>query len=451
MIWVLLLGLAFGGFSYVGFDKPVYEPGETAVLTIQGTIQYIDLQNPPKQASGVWLKVYYPWGYERLYLGDYSLCNECSVPFSLQVAVPVKKEGVFDIRVRLEGSLDLTTGPSRILVYETATVLKAEKTPILNIELPESAPTKGSFHLKLCSSQPIHQVKIVSPILIKPYTWDGIDGCVEEEVLYKGAPVGEQTIPFNISYKTKLGMDRMETIPYKITFFQEKPRFSVVAQDLISGKPSNLTLTIINNGDEAQDVRISSPAITFLEGEVQLGNLFNNKTVKVPAYSDLPPGIYSLPFQVSWKEEGNDKTTLINGSVTIQGEKGLTAYIELGEMPKAGEPFSLSVVVANKELYKVHSVVVEVDGLKVLDGDNIRYIGEIDGDDYNSQQFTILIPQPGEHGFDIKVSYRTPLGETESFVVHKTLEVAGGQKESFPWWIVIVVVIGVIAWIKWKK
>lgn len=208
--------------------------------------------------------------------------------------------------------------------------------------------------------------------------------------------------------------------------------------DLIApGEHSSITLGIENNGDKTiQDVSVS----------LNLGNLpfapfdsateFNIEEIKedrikfaefeIMALNDARPGVYKIPVEISYKEEGENieitQESLI--SLTVNSKPIIDVSIEDGLLLK-GQENKVSIKIVNKGLSDTQFLEIEMQGgtsYSILSPNKV-YMGDISSDDFDSAEFTIFIKENSANlvNFPVTVSYKDVLNNNykETFELQK--------------------------------
>ena len=456
MIWILLLGLVFGGFNQITLDKPYYEPGETAIVHVNALVNYNSLKDP-QRVVGLHSTASLGKYREIIYFGDYPLCNGCSIPLDYSFTVPLpEKEGIYELSLKLEGSVEFQRGSDETLSYVSIVPIKVEHKRIINVSIkPDTLPQKGFHNITICTNYPVKNLKIVSPIFAKPIELTTLENCVSFKNKHQTPLLDKQSVPITLIYETPIGTSHNETKYIALTFYKEKPQFDISIENLYSYEESDASLTIINHGDPATNVRISLLPPLSTTHEITLDSIDKRAQLIKNIYSKLDPGIHKVPIEIKWDQDGTTKMAIINGTATVEGKNDVAISLETTEQPVAGKPFPISVVVINRNFYPIKAVTTYLNSSLIQDLDKEKYIGEIDGDDYNSQQYTLYSDKPGTYNLDVLITFKTPDGKKVTKHATKTIYISEKEtKAGFPWEIligaIVIISIGIVLW-KRKK
>ena len=178
--------------------------------------------------------------------------------------------------------------------------------------------------------------------------------------------------------------------------------------DLIApGEHSSVRLGIENNGDKTiQDISVSLNLKELPFAPFDSATEFNIEEIKenrikfaefeILALNDAKPGIYKIPVEISYKEEGENleitQESLI--SLTVNSKPIIDVSIEEGLLLK-GKENKISIKIVNKGLADTKFLEIEIQGgtsYSIL-GPNKVYMGDIDSDDFDSAEFTILLKE----------------------------------------------------------
>ena len=285
---------------------------------------------------------------------------------------------------------------------------------------------------------------------------DNLDGCIKRNVTIESSLEGKQSIPFSLKYKDEVGDEKEEVIYVPVSINKGKTVFIIKhLNKIISGKESKIKLKIKNLGNDGEDVRIKAKnGLDFVgKSEILIDRISKGeeKVVEEMVYTDLSPGVKTVDFEITWKEQGKEKTEVINVPLSIVSDDEVEVYLEAEPLPlSVGKEHSISIVVANKAKYEISgvSVGIESKAFKILDLSDKKFIGTLQPDDFSSEQFKVKVEgKEGEYNTTVKVSYKDPSGESKEKIVVIPIKVYAGEEKgdfSIPLIIGVLIVAGLV-------
>ncbi len=459
----LLFMLSFAGAititSYT-FDKASYSPGDSGELTLSITLDHsLDSGETLSGFRNVLVEVSSPFASQKsFYLGD-------STETTLSVSVPLKisedtASGVYSIPIKVSGYADISSpSKSELDVSQTTAVLKVVKNPKFSISIEPSVLSERSFVvLTVCNSG--GKAREVSLSLSESFLFSkgtlyfdeiGEDECVSKNASIESFTEGKSTMTFAISYKNAIGENEDSSISIPVTV--DKGSTTLILShknNILSGKESNIILEIKNTGKDAEDLRIrpSSDLNLVGESEILLDSLAKgtSTTLQHKVYTELSPGVHSVPFVIVWKEDGKEQTETVNVPVKVIAKDGIEVYLEAEPLPLvSNEEATLSVVVANKANFDLSSISVSIesDAFDILEISNKKFIGTLQPDDFSSEQFKIKLKDySGDANVNVSVDYKDPSGQIrkESIIIPIKIHKLEAE-QNFTIYIVITLIL----------
>ena len=184
------------------------------------------------------------------------------------------------------------------------------------------------------------------------------------------------------------------------------------------GEVSTIELGLENNGEEEiTDVSVSlnlqnAPfAPELSSSEVNLDEIEDGRvkyaTFKIRALNDAQAGIYKIPIQIQYNEEGTVKQSNSLIGLTINSLPLLDASIEEGLLLKGGEN-TISVKIINKGLSNVKFLEVEMKRASYysLTSPERVYMGDLDSDDFDSAEFKVYFKDNAPSTLSMPVTLR---------------------------------------------
>jgi len=195
---------------------------------------------------------------------------------------------------------------------------------------------------------------------------------------------------------------------------------SMVPNEIAPGENAMIKIEIENNGDkDIEDIGVSldlneipfapyNSATDYNIDEIEEGD---DETAKfnIVALNDAKSGIYKIPVTISYNEEDEEivKESLI--SITVNSKPILSVNAENDYLLKEQES-EVSIEVTNKGLSDVRFLEVEIqDSIysKII-GSKSSYLGDLDSDDFESEEFKIYFKKntPDVTNLNVIVRYK---------------------------------------------
>jgi hypothetical protein len=184
------------------------------------------------------------------------------------------------------------------------------------------------------------------------------------------------------------------------------------------GEVSIIELGVENNGENTiSDVSVSldltnvpfAPELSSSEfnfDEIKDGRI-KYAIFKIRALNDATAGIYKIPVQVTYNEEGEIKKMSSLIGLTINSPPILDASIEAGLLLKGNED-KISVKVVNKGLSNVKFLEIEIKKASYysITSPERVYIGDLDSNDFDSGDFTVYFKETAPPTVNVPVTLR---------------------------------------------
>ncbi len=262
----------------------------------------------------------------------------------------------------------------------------------------------------------------------------------------------------------------------------EVTEVDVPTENVAPGETAEVSLTIKNNADSLiKEIKVrlgvegmSVENIPFAPigttAEQSFYRLDANEIIKVKynlgIKADAASQLYNIPFMISYTDENGNKynKTDVFG-LMVGDEPEIIAYIEETDLIDSGMKGMFTVEIANSgvtDIKFVKLIIEETDAFELLSS-NIIYLGDIDSDDTETEQFDAFLrsTEKNEVIVPVKLEYRDANNKayTKSFQLpiklytSKEIKQMGLKpKSSAPIFIVIIIFIaGFFAYRWWKK
>jgi hypothetical protein len=180
-----------------------------------------------------------------------------------------------------------------------------------------------------------------------------------------------------------------------------------ISQDkLYPGASANINIILDNNlNDDAEDVSFSLnfDSTTASPNFVPVGSadydtdeIKEDKsrefTITIKAANSIEPGIYNIPYTLSYKIGSNNTPVTKTGTIglTVSSKVSLDFSV-LTETPVIGEQGKVTLKIVNKGFGQIKfvSVSVQPQGYTLLSEDKV-YIGSISSDDFETAAFDVI-------------------------------------------------------------
>jgi len=206
---------------------------------------------------------------------------------------------------------------------------------------------------------------------------------------------------------------------------------------VMPGEEAEIRIVLENNADEdIEDVSVKLdldevPLAPFdssteqTEDEIEEDDSESFK-FKVIALNDAESGIYKIPLEISYKEDGDLKTRTGLISITVNAEPELDVRAEEVVLIK-GMQKEVSLKIINKGLSDVEFLEIEVmpSTYYTILSPRETYIGEIESDDFDTAEYTIHFNSDVPTGLNlpVKIEYRdiTNKKYTENYNIQLTV------------------------------
>jgi len=247
-----------------------------------------------------------------------------------------------------------------------------------------------------------------------------------------------------------------------------------ISQDtLYPGTSANIKIILDNNlNDDAEDVSFSlnfastgtSPnfvpvgSADFNDDEIK-EDKSREFTITIKAASSIEPGIYNIPYTLSYKIGNNATPTIKTGTigVTVNSKVSLDFSV-LTEMPVIGEKGKITLKIVNKGFGQIKfvSVSVQPQGYTLL-SENQVYIGSISSDDFETAAFDVIFTKPSERLIatvtykDLENNDRVENVDISVpvYTREKALELGIITKNNTFMYVIIVAIV-IVAWLIWR-
>ena len=246
-----------------------------------------------------------------------------------------------------------------------------------------------------------------------------------------------------------------------------------VSQDtLYPGASADLKIMLDNNlDDNADDVSFSlnfastatSPNFVPVgSADYNTDEIKEDKsreiTITIKAASSIEPGIYNIPYTVSYKIDNTTYSKTGTIGITVSSKVALD-FSALTETPIVGEQGKVTLKIVNKGFGQIKfvSVSVQPQGYTLLSEDKV-YIGSISSDDFETAAFDVIFNKQASR-LIATVTYKDLENNDRIdnvdisipvYTREKALELGIIQKNN-TWIYALIVAIIIVAWLVWRK
>ncbi len=185
---------------------------------------------------------------------------------------------------------------------------------------------------------------------------------------------------------------------------------------------------------------------------------------QVIADPDAVPGLYKIPLNVTYNDEKGNSYSLNDVVAVLIGDKpAVKAYIKKSTVLQSGKPGKITIELANKGTTDVKFAdlsMLPTDDFELISTTNYIYLGDIDSDDTESEEFEVFVNKGVEKlTVPIQLTYNDannkPFQERFDLELQlyssKQLKRYGVIQVSYSWVYALIVVIGVAGYFFYKK
>ncbi|MBD3164839.1 hypothetical protein GF323_06600 [Candidatus Woesearchaeota archaeon] len=183
--------------------------------------------------------------------------------------------------------------------------------------------------------------------------------------------------------------------------------------------------------------------------------------------SDAESKVYKVPYTLTYSDEiGTNFTRSGYLGLMIDAEPDVSINIDNTDIYSAGAKGTIDIRIVNKgfsDVKFVDLVLSETENFEILSNPEV-YIGNIDSDDYESAEYTLLVNGRAteEVNLPLNVEYRNSNGKFYSEDINLKLELfsgkelqqrtnGGGNSSVGIIVIIVILVVGIFVWRRWKK
>ncbi|MEM3364426.1 MAG: CARDB domain-containing protein [Candidatus Micrarchaeia archaeon] len=468
MVFLVLLSGVFASFSVssITISPQQASPGQMGTVTLVVTngdalnsVQGITIEIK----SGSYISM-----TNQVVVGDLGPANSVTltVPFSVSQDTPT---GIYPIDLYIYGLSKAPSGSGTQTEYKRiVTTIKVVKQPVLQFSLASSQLNEVSstaINIKNDGGTAKNVYVSIANNDIGFFNQDVVyaaridkEASIPISLDARNANEGSQKLLLKVTYEDELGNTYTVMRELPITIKKESGDFVFTQTGtLVTGKESIVEISVKNEGDEAQDVRLSvlSGGVQLIGiSEIQIGTLGRgeSKTIRLPLLANVEPGTTSVKFDLKWIENGQSREGTKNVPLKVSSDADVGVYLEAKPTPLyADSEHTISVTVSNLGSYPIKATTVELegDGFILQSIQPEQYIGGLSKDDFSSVQYKVKTPATaGTYPLKITVSYSDASGEYKKKVVTINAEVKPATvngKEGVDITVLIAVVIAGIA------
>ncbi|MBN2122296.1 hypothetical protein JW721_04560 [Candidatus Micrarchaeota archaeon] len=439
---VMLLGLSFAGLSVDDYSlsPQVVEPGDSGVLeiTISNGADSDTVENVAITVSSA-----STLGIDRSFLvGDLEAKSSVvvSLPFTASENVT---SGYYVVEVHAVGrTKEYYLDSNNQLKSKTETFEKSASIPIQIVEQPViSVAISEKVVDELTQEEFVFtnsggDAKRIQVTILN----DGIGfsnmgkvylASLEDEATVsatldaRGAEDGAAKLRLQLTYYNEIGTEQAEVMEIPITVKKGGGNFLFVQDGaMLAGENGKLDLELTNVGPSVSDLSITSGTDgVSLKGlnEYTLGDLAEGETTtfELSIVSDLDPGTQNVEFDLSWEENGEERSGSVTIPIKVIPDSAISVYLEAKTTPlAANSENTLSVTVSNLGVYDIQGTTLRIESeaftLETIQAE--QFMGELESDDFSSVQYDITVENvpAGEYPVLVTVSFRDASGEWSS-------------------------------------
>ncbi len=277
----------------------------------------------------------------------------------------------------------------------------------------------------------------------------------------RNANEGSQKLQLTVTYEDELGNSYSVARELPVSIKKQSGDF-VFTQvgSMVTGKEGTVKMKVKNEGDDAQNIRLS-----VISGDVQLvgisefqiGNLKKGESiiVDVPLQANVEPGTTSAKFDLKWVENGQSREGTKNVPLKVSSDADVGVYFEAKPSPLyPNSDYTISVTVSNLGSYPIEATTASLSGeaFDLLSIQPEQYIGGLNKDDFSSVQYKVRVKDisPGSYPLSVIVKYRDASGEwvqkTVSASVNVLSQPSQGGTGIEMLAAIIIVVVALVYW-----
>lgn len=251
---------------------------------------------------------------------------------------------------------------------------------------------------------------------------------------------------------------------------------STEPKEIVPGSTGEIMMTVENMADSAlTDVTInldlSSDDLLFAPfnsaSEKSIYQLESKEShqfsFNIIAYPDVSAGVYKIPATITYNDNiGNSYSKSEIIGVLVNSKPDIQVMVESTTLLSDKEMGEVVLKIVNKGLSDVKLMTLslkETGKYEILSSSKEEYIGNLDSDDFETVDFTLLLNDVEELNIPLSLSYRDNNNQLydEEFTLKlnirsaKELGQGNGQKGWIVLIIIIVVIVLLIVWAQRRK
>lgn len=243
---------------------------------------------------------------------------------------------------------------------------------------------------------------------------------------------------------------------------------NVEIQELFPGESVPVSLTLKNNLDDTiEEVSVSlvldkTSFITIGSSEDSIDEIKENKQAnfefEIKAPNDIKPGIYNIPYIITYKFQDNPDQKQGNFGITV-GAKTELSFASETENNIVGEKGKISLKIINNGLADLRFVSVKIVpvGYTLLSTDEV-YIGTVNSDDFETASFDVIYTDVNAklsaivnyRDFDNNVKTEVADLPINVYTREKALEL-GLIQQSYTFYYLIAVIAIILIWFVYRR
>lgn len=266
--------------------------------------------------------------------------------------------------------------------------------------------------------------------------------------------IGEDGLSYNI------------TIPINFRVVKQYTYYIVKANntDIHPGETKSFMLQITNVGNEdSRNVIVKidgSDGLNILGPTTYyLGNILKNKSksmvININALSNIKTGIYPITLHIQWKnKDGSLKISDNKLNLRVVSDLNVRKpLIYLDSYTYKPDGSEIIVGIANLGRTYIRNSILSISGVKEVENSYIKYVGDMEGDDYSTESFKIYA-KPGET-VNLKVKYQYYDDNNKKYTIYKNFTLkftkTSNSQNNLIYIVILVLIIIILGYIYHKR
>jgi hypothetical protein len=277
----------------------------------------------------------------------------------------------------------------------------------------------------------------------------------------------ESEVELEVQMKTREGITRIfRDNEFLIDINTNDPILAVegvqTSDRITPGEVASINLTLVNRADTLiQDIEVMlslnntpfAPYQSTAEQRVFQIRKGEKNTISFTVITTptTDAGVYKIPFVVTYQDERGEiqqREDLI--SLVVGAEPQLQAYVKDSSISQAETTGIVTIELANSGLTDIKLLSLELaesDDYDILSTSNVRYIGDIDTDDIETEEFELYAATAGSLTLPVTLNYRDANNKEYVETLNLPLKVFSSSErsqyglQSTPWGLILLVIL----------